>query len=54
MIRHHEGALQMVEELYEGNGGQEPEVDAFARHVVSDQTIEIERMQELLAALSDG
>ena len=51
MIRHHEGALQMVEELYAEGGGQEPEADAFARHVDADQRIEIERMQQLLASL---
>lgn len=49
MIRHHEGALTMVRELYEGGGGLEPEVDAFARHVDSDQTTEIVRMQGMLA-----
>jgi uncharacterized protein (DUF305 family) len=54
MIVHHEGALTMVEELYEANGGQEPEVDRFARHVVSDQEIEIGRMQALLGQLASG
>jgi uncharacterized protein (DUF305 family) len=49
MIRHHEGAIEMVETLYAEGGGQEPEVDAFARHVVADQQIEIERMRQLLA-----
>lgn len=51
MIRHHEGALTMVEQLYEGGGGQEPAADAFARHVVADQEIEIGRMRQLLAQL---
>jgi uncharacterized protein (DUF305 family) len=49
MIRHHEGALTMVEELYAGGGGLQSEVDMFARHVDADQQIEIARMQELLA-----
>ena len=49
MIRHHEGALKMVEQLYAGGGGLESAVDAFARHVDADQQIEIGRMQELLA-----
>ena len=49
MIRHHEGALTMVEDLYEEGGGFESEVDAFARHVDSDQRIEIVRMQGMLA-----
>jgi len=49
MIQHHKGALQMVDELYTGGGGQESAVDQFARHVESDQGIEIARMQEMLA-----
>jgi uncharacterized protein (DUF305 family) len=49
MIRHHRGALTMVEQLYAGGGGLESAVDAFARHVDADQQIEIARMQELLA-----
>ena len=36
----------MVSEL-NASGGAEPEVGAFARHVDSDQNIEIARMQEL-------
>ena len=51
MIRHHEGALTMVRQFYAAGGGQESEADAFARHVVADQSIEIARMQELLAEL---
>jgi uncharacterized protein (DUF305 family) len=50
MIRHHQGAIQMVEELYAAGGGQEPDIDTFARHVEADQAIEIARMQEMLAA----
>lgn len=49
MIQHHEGALQMVDELYSAGGGQQPAVDQFARHVESDQSVEIARMQEMLA-----
>jgi uncharacterized protein (DUF305 family) len=52
MIRHHEGALTMVRDLYAAGGGFESEVDAFARHVDSDQTIEIVRMQGMLADLA--
>ena len=51
MIQHHRGALTMVERLYAGGGGLEPAADAFARHVYSDQTIEIARMEQLLAQL---
>jgi uncharacterized protein (DUF305 family) len=49
MIRHHEGAITMVEQLYGAGGGLEPSIDAFARHVDADQQIEIARMQRLLA-----
>lgn len=52
MIRHHEGALTMVEQLYAGGGGLESEVDMFARHVDTDQQIEINRMRDLLAESS--
>lgn len=48
MIRHHHGALVMVERLYADNGGTESEADAFARSVDADQMIEIERMQGML------
>ena len=50
MIRHHEGALQMVRDLYDANGGGEAEVSFFANHVDADQQIEITRMQEMLAS----
>ena len=49
MIRHHQGALTMVEQLYAAGGGLESNADAFARHVDSDQQIEIGRMQDMLA-----
>jgi uncharacterized protein (DUF305 family) len=51
MIRHHEGALAMVQQLAEGGGGIEPESDRFARDVRIDQSIEIRRMRDMLAAL---
>jgi uncharacterized protein (DUF305 family) len=51
MIQHHRGAVQMVNDLYAGDGGLESEVDALARHIDSDQLIEIGRMQQLLAEL---
>lgn len=49
MIQHHRGALTMVHDLYASNGGVEPEVDALARHIDSDQQIEIGRMERMLA-----
>lgn len=51
MIFHHRGALAMVAQLRGVNGGAEPEIDAFTRHVEADQGIEIARMRDLLAEL---
>ena len=51
MIRHHEGALFMVEQLQEEGGGQEPEISVFTNHVFADQSIEISRMRELLTEI---
>jgi uncharacterized protein (DUF305 family) len=53
MIRHHQGALTMVAQLRETDGGQEPEIDLFARHVDSDQNIEINRLAGLLAQVGE-
>lgn len=50
MIRHHEGAVEMVADLLaSADGGQESEVFQFASGVVSDQPIEIARMRRVLA-----
>jgi uncharacterized protein (DUF305 family) len=54
MIKHHEGAIAMAYDLYGAGGGLESEVDSIARHVESDQSIEITRMQQMLAALGEG
>ncbi|WP_051217674.1 DUF305 domain-containing protein [Nocardioides insulae] len=48
MIRHHEGAVIMVQDLLNGEGGQEPAIFQLAQHIESDQTIEISRMKHLL------
>ncbi len=48
MIRHHLGALTMVRQLREANGGLEPALDKLAREIEADQAIEIDRMRELL------
>ncbi len=49
MIRHHEGAVVMVETLLtEGEGGQESEVFQLASHIASDQAVEIAAMQREL------
>jgi uncharacterized protein (DUF305 family) len=50
MIKHHAGALVMVEELFGSPGaGQESEIFAFASDVVADQRMEIERMRGMLS-----
>jgi uncharacterized protein (DUF305 family) len=49
MIKHHEGALVMVKELFSKDGaGQESEMFAFASDVEADQQMEIDRMGALL------
>lgn len=53
MIRHHEGALTMVGQLFGSPGAaQETEVYRFASDVDADQRAEIARMRTLLAALA--
>ena len=55
MIRHHEGALMMVDELFaSGGAGQEPDIFRIASEVDADQRAEIERMRRVLSALSAG
>lgn len=49
MIQHHEGALQMVRDLFAtSNAGQEVDVNVFANDVVSVQTAEIGAMRRML------
>ena len=49
MIKHHDGALVMVMELFSADGaGEEPEIFAFASDVDTDQRIEIDRMSAML------
>jgi uncharacterized protein (DUF305 family) len=49
MIKHHEGALVMVRELFGQRGaGQEAEIFAFASDVDADQRMEIQRMSDML------
>lgn len=52
MIKHHDGALVMVRDLFATPGaGQEPDIFAFASDVEADQRMEIERMGALLKEL---
>ena len=49
MIKHHEGALVMVKDLFATPGAaQESDVFAFASDVDADQRAEIDRMRSLL------
>ena len=51
MIRHHEGALDMVDELFAAVGaGQDEDTFRLASDVFADQTTEIRVMKEMLAA----
>jgi uncharacterized protein (DUF305 family) len=52
MIKHHAGALTMVQELFATPGaGQDSEVFAFASDVDADQRMEIDRMGAMLEEL---
>jgi uncharacterized protein (DUF305 family) len=49
MIKHHEGALVMVKELFATAGaGQDADIFAFASDVDADQRMEIDRMRGML------
>ena len=49
MIQHHEGAITMVDVLFNTDGaGQESEIFQFASHVDADQRAEIARMNSML------
>jgi uncharacterized protein (DUF305 family) len=51
MIKHHQGALTMVEALFATPGaGQEAEIFTFASDVDADQRMEIDRMRGMLGA----
>ena len=54
MITHHDGALEMVEELkkYPGNA-YDPVLNEFVSDLVNDQGVEIERMNGILVGLSN-
>lgn len=54
MIRHHEGAVTMVENLLRQPGSAfDPVLFEFVGDIVNDQTAEINRMNELLSDLSE-
>jgi uncharacterized protein (DUF305 family) len=52
MIKHHHGAIVMVDQLFASAGaGQESDIYAFASDVVADQSAEIDRMSAMLREL---
>jgi len=54
MIKHHEGALQMVKDLFATPGaGQDVGIFSFASDVDADQRMEIERMGAMLDAIKE-
>ena len=54
MINHHDGAIEMVDELRDQSGtAYDPILNEFVADLTNDQAIEIERMNGLLIGLSD-
>ena len=54
MIKHHEGALIMVEDLLAQPGaGQDSDIFAFLSDITADQSMEIDRMGAMLARLKE-
>jgi uncharacterized protein (DUF305 family) len=54
MIKHHGGAIGMVQELFASPGAaQDSNIYAFASDVVADQQMEIDRMSGMLAAIKE-
>lgn len=54
MYQHHEGALQMVEDLYAADGAQDPFVFRLAKEIDGDQRIEMDRMLEMQDEMGFG
>lgn len=52
MIRHHEGALVMIADLFASPHGAEQELAQLANHFDSDQRVEIARMSSMLSELA--
>lgn len=55
MIQHHQGAIAMVDKLFNTNGaGQDELVFKFANDVQADQSTEIDRMKQMLEEMANG
>ena len=54
MIKHHDGAIKMVEHLRDQPGSAyDSTLDEFVSDVANDQAVEIERMNKILVSLSE-
>jgi uncharacterized protein (DUF305 family) len=54
MIRHHQGAIKMVEDLLASAGGaQGDDIYGSASDIFADQTAEIERMEKMLSQMKE-
>jgi uncharacterized protein (DUF305 family) len=55
MIKHHQGAINMVDKLFNSYGAAQDEtVFKFANDVYADQSIEIDRMRQMLQESGGG
>ena len=55
MIKHHQGAIDMVNDLFKAYGAaQDDTIYKFASDVFADQSIEIEVMHKMLDSVSSG
>ena len=55
MIKHHEGALKMVDDLFETHGAlQDDDLFKFASDIYADQTTEIDFMTKMLEGFKPG
>jgi uncharacterized protein (DUF305 family) len=53
MIKHHQGAIKMVDDLFNAYGAlQDDTIYKFASDIYADQSIEIERMDKMLEELT--
>ncbi|KAB7743820.1 DUF305 domain-containing protein [Nostocoides sp. F2B08] len=54
MYQHHAGAVQMVEELFEADGGQDSWVFRLVKEIDGDQRIEMDRILDMQATMGLG
>lgn len=54
MYQHHGGAIQMVEELFEADGGQDSWVFRLVKEIDGDQRIEMDRILDMQAQMGLG